>query len=435
VHFFEAAQKQGIKPILGCELYICKHEDHRIDRVPGEGDENNHLLVLAQDEEGYRNLMRITSEASLHGFYRKPRVSKRYLAENSKGLIGFSGCLSGELCEELMAGNYEKAKSVAQQYEDIFGKGNFYLEIQDQGLEQEKQIHEALFRLERELNIPLVATNDSHYLCGEDSHAHDVMLCVQTGSKLQDKERFRFDSDQFFVKSAEEMERLFKDSPEVLRRTMEIAERCEFKLKAVDDPFPLFDVPEGHTINSYFEQVCREGYKKRLDTAVRGLEARGVLRSQIHEYEARLEYEIKIIEQMNYPGYFLIVWDFIKYARDNGIPVGPGRGSGAGSLVAYAMEITVSESGAEADAGYRRGLLPESPRRGDRLCDAEVWARAGGADYHLQHHGGQGVDQGLRARTGYAVRRRGPHRQADSGDGGHHHRSGSVGCGGAAQGV
>ena len=340
VHFFEAAQKQGIKPILGCELYICKHEDHRIDRVPGEGDENNHLLVLAQDEEGYRNLMRITSEASLHGFYRKPRVSKRYLAENSKGLIGFSGCLSGELCEELMAGNYEKAKSVAQQYEDIFGKGNFYLEIQDQGLEQEKQIHEALFRLERELNIPLVATNDSHYLCGEDSHAHDVMLCVQTGSKLQDKERFRFDSDQFFVKSAEEMERLFKDSPEVLRRTMEIAERCEFKLKAVDDPFPLFDVPEGHTINSYFEQVCREGYKKRLDTAVRGLEARGVLRSQIHEYEARLEYEIKIIEQMNYPGYFLIVWDFIKYARDNGIPVGPGRGSATGSLVAYVMEIT-----------------------------------------------------------------------------------------------
>ena len=337
VHFFEAAQKQGIKPILGCELYICKNEDHR---APGENDENNHLLVLAQDEEGYRNLIRITSEASLHGFYRKPRVSKKYLAENSKGLIGFSGCLSGELCEELSAGNYDKAKSVAQQYEDIFGKGNFYLEIQDQGLEQERQIHEALFRLEKELNIPLVATNDSHYLCGEDSHAHDVMLCVQTGSKLQDKERFRFDGDQFYVKSADEMALLFKDSPNVLKRTMEIAERCAFDLKPVEDPFPLFDVPEGHTINSYFEQVCREGYKKRLDTAVRGLESRGVLRATLDQYQARLEYEIKIIEQMNYPGYFLIVWDFIKHARDNGIPVGPGRGSGAGSLVAYSMEIT-----------------------------------------------------------------------------------------------
>jgi DNA polymerase-3 subunit alpha len=267
-------------------------------------------------------------------------VSKRYLAENSKGLIGFSGCLSGELCEELMAGNYEKARGVAQQYEDIFGKGNFYLEIQDQGLEQEKKIHEALFRLEKELSIPLVATNDSHYLCGEDSHAHDVMLCVQTGAKIHDKERFRFDSDQFFVKSADEMGQVFKDAPDALQRTMEIAERCQLKLHPVDNPFPEFAVPEGHTIDSYFEHVCREGFKKRMETAVRQLELRGVRRSTPEQYQARLEYEIGIIKQMKYPGYFLIVWDFIKYARDNGIPVGPGRGSGAGSLVAYSMEIT-----------------------------------------------------------------------------------------------
>ena len=389
VHFFDAAKKQGIKPILGCELYICKHEDHR---APGEGDDNNHLLVLAQNEEGYRNLMRITSEASLYGFYRKPRVSKRYLAENSKGLIGFSGCLSGELCEELMAGNYEKAKSVAQQYEDIFGKGNFYLEIQDQGLDDEKRIHEALFRLEKELNIPLVATNDSHYLCGEDSHAHDVMLCVQTGSKLQDKERFRFDSDQFFVKSADEMARLFKDSPDVLKRTMEIAERCEFKLKAVDDPFPLFDVPEGHTINSYFEQVCREGYKKRLDTAVRGLEARGVLRSPAHEYEARLEYEIKIIEQMNYPGYFLFVWDFIKYARDHGIPVGPGRGSGAGSLVAYSMEITNIDP-MQNVLLFERFLNPERKQMPDIDVDFCQNRRGEVIDYVTRKYGREQVAQ------------------------------------------
>jgi len=337
VHFFDAAKAKGVKPILGCELYISKNEDHR---TPGEGDDNNHLLVLAQNEEGYRNLIRITSEASLHGFYRKPRVSKRYLAEHAEGLIGFSGCLSGELCEELVAGRYEKAKSVAQQYEDIFGKGNFFLEIQDQGLEDEKKIHEALFRLERELNIPLVATNDSHYLCGEDSHAHDVMLCVQTGAKVHDKERLRFDSDQFFVKSADEMSVMFKDSPEVLTRTQEIAERCNLKLTKVDNPFPEFAVPEGHTIDSYFEQVCREGFKKRLDTSIRMLEMRGARRAAIHEYEARLDFEIGIIKQMTYAGYFLIVWDFIKYARDHGIPVGPGRGSATGSLVAYAMEIT-----------------------------------------------------------------------------------------------
>jgi DNA polymerase-3 subunit alpha len=337
VHFFSAAKAKGIKPILGCELYICKNEDHR---APAQGDENNHLLVLAADEEGYRNLIRITSEASLHGFYRKPRVSKRYLAEHSQGLLGFSGCLSGELCEELVAGRYEKAKSVATQYEDIFGKGNFYLEIQDQGLEMEKKIHESLFRLEKELKIPMVLTNDSHYLCGEDSHAHDVMLCVQTGSKIHDRERFRFDSDQFYVKSGEEMGRLFPDSPELLTRTMGVAERCNFKLHPVENPFPQFAVPEGHSIDSYFEQVCREGFRKRMDTAVRSLESRGLLRATISDYEARLEYEIGIIKQMKYSGYFLIVWDFIKYAREQGIPVGPGRGSGAGSLVAYAMEIT-----------------------------------------------------------------------------------------------
>jgi DNA polymerase-3 subunit alpha len=337
VHFFNAAKARGIKPILGCELYVCKNEDHR---APAQGDDYNHLLVLAENEEGYRNLIRITSEASLHGFYRKPRISKKYLAENSKGLIGSSGCLSGELCEELMAGNYEKAKASALQYQDIFGKGNFYLEIQDQGLEKERKIQNDIFRMEKELGIPLIATNDSHYLCGEDSHAHDVMLCVQTGSKIHDVNRFRFDTDQFFVKSADEMQRLFPDSPGVLSRTMEIAERCQLKLHPVESPWPQFAVPEGHTIASYFEEVCREGFKMRMETAVTRLEKKGQLRSSRAEYETRLNYEIGIIHQMKYDGYFLIVWDFIKYAKDHGIPVGPGRGSGAGSLVAYSMEIT-----------------------------------------------------------------------------------------------
>jgi DNA polymerase-3 subunit alpha len=345
VHFFNAAMEKGIKPILGCELYVCKNEDHR---APAQGDDYNHLLVLAENEEGYRNLIRITSEASLHGFYRKPRISKQYLAAHSKGLIGTSGCLSGELCELLHnekgeldpATAYQKAKGVAMQYQDIFGKGNFYLEIQDQGLEAERKIQNDLFRLEQELGIPMLVTNDSHYLCGEDSHAHDVMLCVQTGAKIHDTDRFKFDSDQFFVKGADEMARLFPDSPGLLARTMEIAERCNLKLHPVDNPFPQFDVPEGHTIDSYFEEVCRKGFRKRLDTAVRFLESRGQLKKSIAEYEARLSYEIGIIHQMKYSGYFLIVWDFIKYARDHNIPVGPGRGSGAGSLVAYCMEIT-----------------------------------------------------------------------------------------------
>jgi DNA polymerase-3 subunit alpha len=197
-----------------------------------------------------------------------------------------------------------------------------------------------MFKIERELDIPLVATNDSHYLCEDDHKSHDVMLCVQTGSKVQDKDRFRFDADQFFVKSAEQMERLFPDRLDILQRTQAISERCNLKLNKVDNPFPEFDVPEGHTIDSFFEEICRQGLRKRVDTAVQNLQARGVLRTPIHEYESRLSYEIGIIKQMKYSGYFLIVWDFIKYARDHGIPVGPGRGSATGSLVAYAMEIT-----------------------------------------------------------------------------------------------
>jgi DNA polymerase-3 subunit alpha len=342
VHFFNAAKAKGIKPILGCEFYVTKNEDHRAPVQIERGEkEYNHLLVLAENEEGYRNLIRLTSEASLHGFYRKPRISKRFLAENCKGLIATSGCLSGEVCELLgEENNYERAKAVAQQYQDIFGRGNFYIEIQDQGLEAERKIQKDLFRLEKELGIPMLATNDSHYLCGDDSHAHDVMLCVQTGAKVHDTNRFKFDSDQFFVKSADEMAQVFPDHPAVLARTMEIAERCNLKIHAVDNPFPQFDVPQGETIDSFFEQVCRQGFQKRIDTAIRQLQERGQLRKTIAEYEARLNYEIGIIHQMQYSGYFLIVWDFIKYARDHGIPVGPGRGSGAGSLVAYCMEIT-----------------------------------------------------------------------------------------------
>ena len=390
VHFFDAAKGKGVKPILGCELYVCKAEDHRAETP---NDSYNHLLVLAENEEGYRNLVRLTSEASLHGFYRRPRVSKKYLAENCKGLIGFSGCLSGELCEALeKENNYQKAASIAQQYQDIFGKNNFYLEIQDQGLEQERRIRADLFKLEKELGIPLVATNDSHYLCGEDHHAHDVMLCVQTGSKVHDTNRFKFDSDQFFVKTAEEMARVFPDSPSVLQRTMEIAERCNLKLNKVDNPFPEFAVPPGHTIDSYFEQVCRDGYRKRLDTAIHLLDQRGQLRSPLHDYEARLEREIGIIKQMKYAGYFLIVWDFIKYARDHGIPVGPGRGSAAGSLVAYCMEITNIDPLQNALL-FERFLNPERVSMPDIDVDFCMNRRGEVIDYVTRKYGREQVAQ------------------------------------------
>jgi DNA polymerase III subunit alpha len=339
VHFVNAAHKAGVKPIVGCELYVCKKDDHVIERTPPDGDTYNHLLVLAENDEGYRNLAKITSEASLRGFYYKPRVSKKFLAEHSKGLIGLSGCLKGEVAERLMEENYDAARNAAATYSDIFGKNNFFLEIQDQGLEQEHRIHSNLFRLEKELGLPLVATNDSHYLCEDDAHAQDVMLCIQTGKSIQDTNRMKFQGTGFFVKSHDEMYRVFKDAPDVLSRTLGIAERCNMKLEKVSNPFPHFDVPAGFTLDSYFEHVSREGFARRLET-LRPLEAQGRLKHSLAEYEQRLARELGIIQQMKFSGYFLIVWDFIRYARERDIPVGPGRGSAAGSLVSYALGIT-----------------------------------------------------------------------------------------------
>src|ERR687887_376374 len=226
VHFVNAAHNAGVKPIVGCELYICKKEDHHTERMAPEGDTYNHLLVLAENEEGYRNLTKITSEASLNGFYYKPRISKRFLAEHSKGLIGLSGCLKGEVAERLMEGKYDAGRRIAGCYREFFGPENFFLEIQDQGLEEEHKIRADLVRLSQDTGIPLVATNDSHYLCEDDAHAQDVMVCVQTGKSIQDTNRLKFQSNQFYVKSYEEMARIFKDMPDVLTRTCAIAERC-----------------------------------------------------------------------------------------------------------------------------------------------------------------------------------------------------------------
>lgn len=389
VQFFDAAKKYDINPILGCELYICQKEDHRADP---QGDQYHHLLVIAENDEGYRNLVRITSEASLHGFYRKPRISKKFLAEHSKGLIGFSGCLAGELCEHLTKDNYDAARSTAKQYQDIFGRGNFFLEIQDQGLELEKKIHANLFRLEKDLDIPLIATNDSHYIGHDDHHAHDVLLCVQTGSTIHDAKRFRFDGDQFYVKSAEEMLNVFSQTPEVVARTMQFAERCHVKLNKVDNPFPQFDVPAGFTIDSYFEKICREGFRHRLDTSVRHLRDSGHLRHTTEDYEQRLQREIDCIQQMKFSGYFLIVWDFIRYAKEQDIPVGPGRGSAAGSLVSYVMGITDVDP-LQGDLLFERFLNPERVSMPDIDIDFCMNRRSEVIDYVTRKYGREQVAQ------------------------------------------
>ncbi|MGD0444431.1 MAG: DNA polymerase III subunit alpha [Edaphobacter sp.] len=389
VHFFDAMQKKGIKPILGCELYICKNDDHR--GAP-EGDTYNHLLVLAENEAGYRNLVRLTSEAALHGFYRKPRVSKNFLAKHSEGLIGFSGCLAGEVNQHLMAGKYDEAKRTAGFYEDLFGKGNYFLEIQDHGLAPDKAVCEALFKMERELNIPLIATNDSHYVAADDSRAHEILLCVQTAGSMNDPKRFKFDTQEFYIKSAEEMLRTFSQTPEVCTRTMQFIDRCNLKMAKVDNPFPDFIVPEGETLDTYFERVCREGLEMRLNTAVAHLRERGILRKTIPEYHARLDLELNVIKQMKFPGYFMIVWDFIRYAREQNIPVGPGRGSAAGSLVAYVMQITDIDP-LQNELLFERFLNPERVSMPDIDIDFCMNRRVEVIDYVTRKYGRDQVAQ------------------------------------------
>ncbi|HUO16131.1 MAG TPA: DNA polymerase III subunit alpha [Verrucomicrobiae bacterium] len=391
VHFVNAAHKHGVKPIIGCELYICKKDDHNIERTPPEGDTYNHLLVLAENDEGYRNLVKITSEASLHGFYYKPRVSKRFLAEHSRGLIGLSGCLKGEVAERLVENNYEAARAAAGQFTDIFGKDNFYLEIQDQGLDLEHRIHPGLFKLEKDLGLQLVATNDSHYLCEDDAHAQDVMVCIQTGKSIRDTARMKFDGTQFFVKNGTEMARVFKDSPEVLTRTVDIAERCSVRLEKVATPFPQFEVPAGYTIDSYFVHVAREGFARRLET-LRTLSSQGKLKHSLADYEQRLERELGIIQQMKFPGYFLIVWDFIRYAKERDIPVGPGRGSAAGSLVSYALGITDIDP-LQHELLFERFLNPERVSMPDIDIDFCMNRRGEVIDYVTRKYGRDNVAQ------------------------------------------
>jgi DNA polymerase III subunit alpha len=335
VQFYNTARKKGVHPVIGCEMYVSQGSYQK----KADGDRYNHLVLLCETQEGYRNLINLVSTAFLEGFYYKPRIDKDLLSRHSKGLIAMSACLKGDVNETLARDRYEDARRLAYEYNDLFGAGNFFLEIQDHGLDKDKIVTPGAIRLSRETGIPLVATNDAHYLRQQDARLHEILLCIQTGKKMADPNRMRFDQPAFYLKSRAEMMQLFGEVEEALDRTWEIAQRCRVKLDEVTNPFPKFDVPEGHSTDTYFEYVARMGFERRR-VRLEAMQAAGALRHALPEYLERLDREIKTIQQMKFSGYFLIVWDFIRFAKQSGIPVGPGRGSAAGSLVGYAMEIT-----------------------------------------------------------------------------------------------
>src|SRR5499427_1778449 len=336
IGFYEAAKKAGVKPIIGCEMYIARTSRH--DRDPASG-RPNHLIVLCENDKGYQNLVKLVSKGYLEGFYYKPRIDKELLREHSEGLIGLSACLNGEVSANVLMGRVEQAEKAAVEYQDIFGKDRFFLEIHDHGLEKQRKIIPDMLRISERTGIKAVATNDCHYMHKDDCRAHDLLLCIQTGKTVNDPNRMKFYTDQFYFKTRTDMDRVFGEIPRVLDQTVEIAERCSLKLQKVENPFPEFGVPPGFSIDTYFAKVVRDGFQDRLGY-LQPLADRGLLKQPLSSYEERLEEEIKIIQRMKYPGYFLIVWDLIRYARENEIPVGPGRGSAAGSLVSYCMRIT-----------------------------------------------------------------------------------------------
>ncbi len=324
IDFYKIAKEKGIKPIIGCEVYVTPYS--RFEKKGQRGD-LFHLILLAKDFEGYKNLTKLVSLSFIEGFYYKPRVDKELLREYSKGLIALTSCLAGEIPTYILNNRIDKAKEAIREYLDIFGE-DFYLELQDNGLEEQKYVNERLIELSKEFNIPLVATNDVHYLNKEDAEIHDILLCIQTGSKLNDKDRLRFKTDEFYFKSEEEMSKIFGNIPEALENTIKIAEKCNLELPLNKVILPVFEVPEGETLDSYFERLCWEGARKRFGDNIP------------NHIKERLEYEISVIKQMGFSGYFLIVQDFVRYAKNKGIPVGPGRGSAAGSLVSYVLGIT-----------------------------------------------------------------------------------------------
>jgi DNA polymerase-3 subunit alpha len=402
-NFFHEASKRDVKPIIGCEVYVAKGSRHdRGEKTNGSGGQDrgeaepgmrgsNHLVLLCESLEGYHNLIKLVSSGFLEGFYYRPRIDYDLLAKHSKGLIALSACLRGAVTEAVVDEKYDQARENAYRLRDVFGKGNFFLEIQDQGLEIEQGVNRELVRLSKETGIPLVATNDCHYLHDTDAHAQEVLLCIQTGKTMSDTHRMKFATDQFYFKSAAEMAKVFGELPDALSRTVDIAARCNVKIERIPNPFPEFKVPEGHTAGSYFETVVREGFATRVPYLER-LEQQGLLHNPLTEYERRLTSEIEMIKKMRYEGYFLIVWDFIHYARAQDVPVGPGRGSAAGSLVSYALRITDVDP-LQYNLLFERFLNPERVSLPDIDIDFCMRRRGEVIEYVTQKYGRENVAQ------------------------------------------
>ncbi|HEX9460809.1 MAG TPA: DNA polymerase III subunit alpha, partial [Thermoanaerobaculia bacterium] len=394
VEFYNAMKKEKVKPIIGCEMYVAYGS--RLDKAgveDGQADAgaNNHLIVLAANNEGYKNLVKLVSAGYTEGFYYKPRIDKALLREHREGLIVLSSCLKGEVSQALAGGNPAKAREAALQYKDILGADNFFLEIQDHGIPDQQKIVPMMARLGEETGLRLVATNDSHYLSKDDAFAHEVLLCIGTGKTLGDEKRMKFYSDDFYVKSPDEMRRIFSGYGEALDNTVKIADRINVSLDVEGYHLPNFPVPPGKDLAGYFAEVARAGLERRLK-AFAPLFAAKKKKHEPQEYHDRLQTEIDIIMSMGFPGYFLVVWDFIKYARDNGIPVGPGRGSGAGSLVAYSMGITDVDP-LDYDLLFERFLNPERISMPDIDIDFCMNRRGEVIDYVRRKYGADKVAQ------------------------------------------
>ena len=325
IDFYKAAKAAGVKPIIGCEVYVARRGMK--DKVHGLDNDPYHLVLLCENRTGYENLCYLVSEAFIHGFYGKPRVDLELLSQHHEGLIALSACLGGAIPQCLLREDYEGAKEYALKLSDIFGEGNFFLELQDHGIDEQRPVNQGVQRLARETGLPLVVTNDAHYLRREDAKMQDVLLCIQTGKTVDDQNRMKFQTEEFYVKSEEELKELFPGLDEAFENTVKIADRCNLEFTFHEYHLPAFPVPEGYTNEGYFRELCYQGFRERYP-------------DQPKEYAERLEYEIGVISSMGYVNYYLIVWDFIRYAKEQGIPVGPGRGSGAGSIAAYCMHIT-----------------------------------------------------------------------------------------------
>lgn len=378
IDFYREAKAAGINPILGCEVYLAPNS--RFDRESGRGEDRYyHLVLLAENNTGYNNLMKIVSKGFVDGFYYKPRIDMEILEEYHEGIIALSACLAGEVQRYLNRGMYEEAKKVALKYEKVLGKGNFFLELQDHGIPEQKTVNQQLLRMSRETGIELVATNDIHYTYAEDEASHDILLCIQTGKKLDDEDRMRYEGGQYYVKSPGEMEELFPYAKEALENTHKIAVRCHVELEFGVTKLPKYDVPDGYTAWDYLNKLCNDGLEQCY----------GGLNDTLKE---RLDYELNVIREMGYVDYFLIVWDFIKYARDHGIMVGPGRGSAAGSLVSYTLSITRLDP-LKYNLLFERFLNPERISMPDIDIDFCYERRQEVIDYVVEKYGKDKVVQ------------------------------------------